>query len=283
MDSLYNYLKERFPALPLFVFTILTLSGIAKNIQYDGKYIHVLLLALVYLGFLFHLRILDEFKDYNYDKKYHSQRPVQRGSISLTTIRNLGIINLLVITLLSFIVNHSYQFILFVFVILYTFLMFKEFYIKSFYEKSPTIYLFSHQIVFIPLYLYFFLSLENTINFLGGLSSASLFIYTIIPVILVEIGRKMNHRLDSKGNKTNDTYVYVWGEKNTILIFFLLVMFGGFMGRFINNFLLIYSNMIVSFGLLLLIIGMFEPKKIMENNMLITILCVLGIPLMLLL
>lgn len=282
MRSIVNYFKERFPFIPLFVFSFLTISGISQKIQIHSEFIQIALLSLVYTGFLFHLRILDEFKDFEYDSKYHPDRPVQRGAISLRQIKYLGIGNVIVMLICSAATSRPMLIPLFLFVLLYSLLMFKEFFIEDLYKKSPTLYLTTHQLVFIPLYLFLYSSIRSRFWLPESVENYSLFIYTFIPIILVEIGRKMNYRLDEHGEKTNDTYLVVWGEKITIGVFSALVILSGLLSFFIQNYTSIASSLLVTLGVLLAAGGFRSPKKIIKFNMVVTIVVVLGLPALLL-
>lgn len=282
MKSLYAFLKQRFPVFPLLIFSILTISGVSTRIQLHTNYIKVILLAFIYTGFLFHLRILDEFKDYEYDSHYHPDRPVQSGEISLKQIGILGIINLAIMFAASLIASGLKLIPLLIFVIFYSFVMFKEFFIKSFYEKSPALYLISHQVVFIPLYFYFYSSLNSSFWTITDLEKLSLFCYSLIPVVLIEIGRKMNYRFDKEGKRTNDTYLFVWGEKRTISIFSALLILSGMFSFYIPSFRWPLSVLILISGLIIFIGGFQFPKKIIKFNMIITFISVLGLPALLL-
>jgi hypothetical protein len=283
MEPLANYFKERFPVIPLFIFSFLTIAGLSNKIQIQQHYLLIALLSVVYTSFLLHLRILDEFKDFEYDSKYHPDRPIQRGAIPLERIKYIGIVNILVMTITSVIASKPLIIPLIIFVILYSLLMYKEFFIHDFYKKSPSLYLISHQIVFIPLYLFLYSSIESSFWLPESIEQYSLLIYTFIPMILVEIGRKMKYRLDKHGNKTDDTYLVVWGEKTTIGVFSALVILSGLLSFLIQNFPSIASTLIVLLGLCLAAGGMIAPKKIIKFNMVITVVVVLGIPALLLL
>ena len=66
----------------------------------------------------------------------------------------------------------------------------------------------------------------------------------ILPVVIMEIGRKMVHRVSHKGIQTSDTYAYEWGEGQAIFVFSALFIVGGVIGW---NTGLIRSSGIISF------------------------------------
>lgn len=283
MKSLSSYFKQRFPLLPLFLFALLTIAGTSRKIQAPKDYLKIFLLSLIYTGFLFHLRVLDEFKDFDYDNRYHPDRPIQEGKISLKQVKILGVINLVMMLVASIMASSLTLTSLFLFVIFYSLIMFKEFFIKNFYEKSPLLYLISHQIVFIPLYLYFYSSLNSSLWTVNNLNKLSLFSYTLIPIVLIEIGRKMNYRFDEQRKKTSDTYLFVWGERKTISLFSSLVILSGLFSLYIQNFRWLFSLSILTSGLVLFIGGFLFPKRIIKFNLVITVISALGLPTLLLL
>jgi len=225
---------------------------------------------------------LDEFKDYEYDSRYHPDRPVQSGQISLKQIKTLGIINLAIIFVVSLIVSSLKLIFLLVFVIMYSFAMFKEFFIKNFYERSPTFYLIFHQVVFIPLYLFFYSSLNSHFWFITNIERLPLFCYSLVPIVLIEIGRKMNYRFDKKGEKTNDTYLFVWGERETISAFSTLLILSGALSFYIEDFKWLSSAFVLVSGLIIFIGGFLFPKRIIKFNMAITFISVLSLSVLLL-
>lgn len=282
MKSLCLYLKKRFPILPLSLFTLLTITGMAKTTQTQANYGKIILLSLVYISFLFHLRLLDEFKDYEYDNEYHPNRPVQCGEISLNQIKILGIVNFIVMLIASIMASDLSITPVFLLVIFYSLIMYKEFFIKNFYERTATLYLISHQIVFIPLYSYFYSSLNSSLWHIDNVNKLFLFGYTLIPVVLIEIGRKMSHRFDEQGNKTNDTYAFVWGERKTIVVFSILIILSGLFSFYIDEFSSIFSWLIIVLGMILFTGSFLFQKQILKFNMVLTIIFALGFPALLL-
>ena len=84
----YIYQKERFPIATygLYVFSICFAAICYGNIIMDLPKIDIpkllAVFAVVFLQFLM-IRIADEFKDYDEDKKYRPYRPVPRGLVTL--------------------------------------------------------------------------------------------------------------------------------------------------------------------------------------------------------
>ena len=93
------------------------------------------------------IRLWDEIKDFNYDSKHHGSRPVQKGILSLPNIKKMAFIVLGVEFLIQFFLSY-HALVIFLIALAYSFLMFKNFYIKDFENKSFAFCLLSHQIIF---------------------------------------------------------------------------------------------------------------------------------------
>ena len=149
----YQYTKIRFPLGPLLLhcgLAVLVIGEVSSANNLDS-----LIYALIYLLFLFHMRVLDEYKDKDLDDKYYPDRPVQSGTVKLKELGVIGIFNFLLLLLLGFVQLNSLSWGLYLTAIGYSFLMYKEFFIKDFWNRSPALYLLSHQVVLILLFLVF--------------------------------------------------------------------------------------------------------------------------------
>ena len=257
------YLNERFPlGKNSFFVLIFTLSGyIYTELLYNSKIIKPILLKeinrasllwdkeidkvpiiwykllplfIIIFMFFFQLRITDEFKDYEEDLKYRSYRPVQRGVISLKTLRKIGIATVIVQIILAHIINPKLiYFILLVWV--YMFLMTKEFFIKNWLTERILIYALSHVVImiFITLVivkgtgyilqdhfsetLYLLLEKYEKNIFIGLIP---LFALNYLNGIVLEIGRK-TRRADEEEHGVQ-TYSKLWGRKKAVIILSLL-------------------------------------------------------------
>lgn len=274
------YLSSRFPFVPLFLYSLITSLAISSFLSKDN-YFKVIVVAFIYLLFFFHLRVMDEFKDFAYDNKNHEDRPVQIGLISLDFIKRLGLINFLIMSFLALIVSFGNVFLIFLFAMGYTTLMYKEFFVPDYLRNRPMLYLFSHEVVMIPLFIFFYSAINNNLWLFDNTEKASAFIYTLIPVILIEIGRKLEHRHNKKGEETNDTYVYLWGTGKSIRIFAGLIFISGLISVNIQDFNIYFSNGIIFISLIIFLGSYLFPKIIVKSNMALTSLIALTLPLLL--
>ena len=99
------------------------------------------------------LRIADEHKDFEEDSQFRPYRPVQRGLVTLKSLRIIGIVLIIIQIVLSICLDWRLLGML-ALVYLWFALMTLEFGIPKWLKKHPTWYLASHMIImpFIDLY-----------------------------------------------------------------------------------------------------------------------------------
>ncbi len=151
----YIYQKERFPFLAhgvlisSFTFSAISYSRICRGASGFipwGDFI-IGIFATVTLFFL--VRVFDEFKDQEDDKKYRPYLPVPRGLISLQELKVVGwVVGLAQVAVIGiFQLNMLY---LYVIVLAYLALMGVEFFVPTWLKQRQLIYVASHMVI-IPL------------------------------------------------------------------------------------------------------------------------------------
>jgi len=270
LEKVRIYTKERFPLIPLFLYSLLTVTAIGTLFEKKPQFRIVLVLSFIYLGFWFHLRVLDEFKDYKFDLKYHPDRPIAKGIISLKEVKYADILTAALMIFLSFIITRNVIFVLFLISFGYTFLMFKEFFVENFSDRKTTLYIIAHEVVFLPLLLFFYSVFNGFLWLPLTISSTTHFLYVLAPITLIEIGRKIKHRTGIAGKKTSDTYAFRWGQEKTIYIFALLILIIGVISFFIENFSNLMSLVIVLFSSFVFAGGKYFRKIVARSSMGIT-------------
>ena len=257
------YLNERFPlGKNSFFVLIFTLSGyIYTELLYNSKIIKPILLKeisrasllwdkeidkvpiiwykllplfIIIFMFFFQLRITDEFKDYEEDLKYRSYRPVQRGVISLKTLRKIGIATVIVQIILAHVINPKLIYFMLL-VWIYMFLMTKEFFIKNWLTERILIYALSHVVIMIFITLvivkgtgyilesHFLETLYLSVEKYGKnifIGLVPLFALNYLNGIVLEIGRKT--RKSDEEEHGVQTYSNLWGRKKAVIILSLL-------------------------------------------------------------
>ncbi len=127
----YIYQKERFPILmyiPMIAAFSTSAVGYASILR-GGKVSALSLITSFITSFTVFalLRIADEHKDFEDDSKYRPYRPVPRGLVKLSELRNIGIVLLIIQVIFALILDYTLVPLLFL-AWLYLVMMRKEFF-----------------------------------------------------------------------------------------------------------------------------------------------------------
>jgi 4-hydroxybenzoate polyprenyltransferase len=178
----------------------------------------IIISIITLLLFMFHIRVLDEHKDYDFDSKYHKNRPIQRGLITLKELLIIDIIGLTIILVLN-IFMQSKALIFLLVALGYTIIAGKEFFIKNWLKKRFFLYNFLNmlQLLFLQFYLYSLInpnfSFRNMILFIH-------FIFVLFNVGILEFARKLKSK--SEETAANDTYSSRLGIKKAAIIYIMI-------------------------------------------------------------
>jgi len=208
-----QYLAERFP-LPQFILLAGLLaagSGVCIQTRAYGEVRSFGAIGLAFLGllfFLFRLRLFDEIKDYAHDLRFHPGRPLQRGLLTVRDIVWMIAVSL-VVEICVAVYAGAAPLIYFSISLAYSLLMFKEFFAGGWLRERFTLYVFSHELLVIPLFLY----VSALQGLTPGLYKAS-FVWEVAlfsgcQLFFLEISRKM--RSPEQENGARDTYTSQYG------------------------------------------------------------------------
>lgn len=216
------YQRERFP---VFAHGILVLAFSLSAICYSMQLRDVLLwssgmslitvLAILtafissFISFL-HLRIADEFKDFEEDARWRPYRPVPRGLVSLTDLRRVWIATGMVQLVLALMLNiHLVGWLMLTW--LYLALMTKEFFVRDWLTGRPVTYMLSHMLI-MPLIDFYATACDWVVAQAPLPSGLAWFLATsFFNGIVIEIGRKIRSP-DIEETGVN-TYSSQWGMR----------------------------------------------------------------------
>lgn len=213
------YQQERFPLLQngilILVFSSATVfySALLRDRNPNSEAILVAFTTL-FLFFL-QLRIIDEFKDYDDDRRYRPYRPVPRGLIDLKELGTLGIFSAGIQLYLAYSLCIDLA-ILLGFVWIYMLLMSQEFFIKPLLKTHPILYLVSHNLI-IPLICLYGTACDWLV--LGESLPLEIFWFLVASSstgLVIEIGRKIRAPQDEEVGV--ETYSVLWGRDNAVLV-----------------------------------------------------------------
>lgn len=143
-------IKERFPPLSTLPMIVLFVAGnglIAQHLTGISSgarlYFSAFLLAL---SFFFRLRLFDELKDYETDLKVNPHRPLARGLLSTSQVWNMALYLIgFEVVLAGFIGLHALT--AHGLAIIYSLLMYKEFFVGRWLRPHLTLYAVTHTLV----------------------------------------------------------------------------------------------------------------------------------------
>ncbi len=223
---LWAYQRERFPVagfVPIiiaFTFSSAAYSRLARGSDGFIPWSRFAVGALTALVFFFMLRVLDEHKDQDVDRRYRPELPVPRGLVSLGELRVIGggalavAVALNLLTLPALIVPIAI-------VAAWAALMTREFFVRDWLRAHPTAYLLTHMAIMPLIDAY-----TTGLDWLGaGLSAPSglgLFLgVTFVNGMLIEIGRKL--RPPDGEREGVDTYTRAWGPRAAPTVWLVLL------------------------------------------------------------
>ena len=221
------YQKERFPLLgnallvAVFTFSAISYSRISRGAEGFIAWNDFAIGICLTIGLFFLLRIFDEHKDQEDDRKYRSYLPVPRGLISLAELRKVGwaIFAMQAILLVFF---QTKMLFLFFIVLGYMLLMGEEFFVPEYLRKRPMLYNLSHMFI-IPLVDIYASGLDW---FLEGHSPhwglAWFFGVSYFNGLVLEFGRKM--RAPDYEEEGVNSYTKQYGVKKGPMLWLLFLI-----------------------------------------------------------
>lgn len=167
------------------------------------------------LAFFFILRVLDEHKDAETDRRYRAELPVPRGLISLAELRRLGWALLGSALLLNAVVAPRMLWACGV-VAAWAFLMSREFFVPAWLRARPTAYLLSHMLI-MPLVDAYTTGLDWLAE--GAVPREGLWLFLVVTFLngtILEVGRKIRAPEDEREGV--ETYSRAWGVRGAPLV-----------------------------------------------------------------
>jgi len=222
----WRYKHERFPLRQFIPLSLLLAGSASLGTQvflhssfYDTRAFFLCTAALFL--FLFRLRLFDECKDSDHDKQYYPQRPVPRGLVSLQELRSLSFFVFGLEIAVAF-ESGGPAYLFFLIAALYSWLMFKEFYIGDWLRHNFTAYIFSHEILLVPLFYY----LYSVNGFLTSDMGKPFFVFLTVflggELFLLEVARKIRPKEIEIGSR--DTYTAQYGILGASLLLLTIGM-----------------------------------------------------------
>lgn len=222
----WAYQRERFPIagfVPIivaFTFSSAAYSRLARGTQGFIPWSRFGVGALTALVFFFMLRVLDEHKDQDVDRRFRPELPVPRGLVSLGELRAIGGGALAVAVTLNLLALPALLAPIAI-VAAWAALMTREFFVRDWLRAHPTAYLLTHMAIMPLIDTY-----TTGLDWLGAgrhlPSGLAPFLgVTFVNGMLIEIGRKL--RPPGAEREGVDTYTRAWGLRAAPTVWLVLL------------------------------------------------------------
>jgi 4-hydroxybenzoate polyprenyltransferase len=220
LRRLAAYQAERFPLaayvplITVFTFSAAAYSRLARGAPGfvpTGRFVVGALTALV---FFFMLRVLDEHKDADVDRRYRPELPVPRGLVSLGELRAVGGGALALVVLLNALVAPVLLWAILA-VAAWAALMTREFFVPRWLRAHMAAYLVTHMAI-MPMIDGYTTGLDWLAEGADAPAGLGLFLLvTFLNGIVIEVGRKI--RAPGGEREGVDTYTSAWGTRRAPL------------------------------------------------------------------
>ena len=259
LKRLYIYYKERYPFLARLVLGIIVFCEIYfivllnKGVTKFDLGIQEIVGGYTIFAFLLWLRVADDLKDYETDKKLFPDRPLPSGRTKKSDI----VISCVIVQVIAFILNFLFMNNIVFFLILYAYgyLMSKWFFQRAKIQPSLPLALITHNPVqmIVNLYIISFTVIKYNLDWINITTICTLFTL-YFPALIWEISRKIKNP-----KKENDytTYSKLFGYKRaTRFVLILTIM------DIITNFILVWNLSKLSVAILFILVSWMTYKFI---------------------
>ena len=259
LKRLHIYFKERYPIIPRLIlglivfleihFIVLLNNGVTKfNIgiqEFVGAY--------TVFAFLLWLRIADDLKDYETDKKLFKDRPLPSGRTTKKDVMIIGVIVELIAVVLNIVFMNNLLF--FVILYVYGYLMSRWFFQKSKIQPSLPLALITHNPVqmIVNLYIISFTCIKYGVPAISLTTAMALFTL-YFPALIWEVSRKIKAPKDE-----NDyiTYSKLFGYKKATKFVLIVTLID-----IVTNIILVWNLNKISVLVLLVLVNWMTYKFI---------------------
>jgi hypothetical protein len=270
LKRFFIYQYERFPSLILIFTTYAVVSSTFTVVTGEFRLDRLTIIGITTgLFYTFHMRLFDEFKDFDHDLRYYPGRPVSRGLLTLSELRIITAFVVIVEFVINLFVPLKSLFF-FTVAFLYSLLTKKEFFIRDWIRRHFFIYNVTHYLQTSLIVIYFYT--------LAGANLAQPtrllwmhFIFTNLTLTLLEWARKM--RVRSEENESRDTYSAQLGivGSSIVLSVISISIFGIFYFIALETNTTGLVNMYGLIGLIIMVTSVlfyaFKQTKIASNSL----------------
>lgn len=213
------YQKQRFPVathgllIAVFSYCVVNYSTLVRGMSAHAETsAYIVAFVTVFLMF-FQMRIADEFKDYEDDRRYRPYRPVPSGLVRLTELARIGWLGAAVQFALALWLS-PLLLIPLAAVWVYLGLMTREFFCVRWLRARPVAYMASHMLILPLITLY-----ASACDWIPSGAAPSIDLLPLLATsfctgLVLEVGRKIR-ALESEEPGV-ETYSHLWGHRRAV-------------------------------------------------------------------
>jgi len=266
-----KYFIYRFPFLLLIFTTLAIIFSVISVFQLDYidyNYKEIFIFLLTWLIFLFHIRVVDDYRDFDHDTKYYSERELQKWKLNIKKLFISAEILISIILILNF---YYFWFIaIFILILWWINSLFSIDYLW-YWKKIEKKYMILYHILNNFTLNTFFIYLYYNLNIFGLYNNFLIIIHLIflnLLVFLLEITRKIKSKEEKNiWDKYIDKY---WYKKNFIIISSIIIFIYSIttyinliiMNQYITSKYIIYSFLFLLLLLSLILHLKYKNKKL---------------------
>ena len=263
----WQFTKERFEPIShltmILVFIIAHILVARASMNLVATPMNFIILLIGVIAFYFKLRLYDEVKDYDLDVVINKTRPLPRGLLNHKDMYR-GMIVCISIEAVCFALMGRESFVSITIAILYSLLMYKEFFIAEKIRPYLTTYALVHTIVttLLSFAIFSFLTRLTILEVIQTPSFLSFAMANWLLFNIFEFGRKTFASTEERPNV--DTYSSVFGRRGATI----LVASQAFITYYLATTLKGVNDTILFWGLgsLLIFLGILSIHYIIKNN-----------------
>ena len=238
LKRLYIYYKERYPIFLRLILGVIVFGEIYfivllnKGVTSFHIGIQELIGSYTVFAFLLWLRVADDLKDYETDKRLFPDRPLPSNKTKISDV----VISCAIFELIAVVLNFFFMpnFIFFIVLYAYGFLMSKWFFQRSKIQPSLPLALITHNPVqmFVNLYIISFTVMKYKLDFVNLTTIMALFTL-YFPALIWEVSRKIKN---PKQENDYTTYSKLFGYKRATRFVLIVTLMD-----IVTNFILVWN------------------------------------------
>ncbi len=216
ISRIYQYQEERFPVKILTFTTLAVVLSSAAILSYEISFFQALMNFLACMVFLFHIRVIDESRDFKHDAAFHPDRPVQRGLLSVKELFIYDIPGLLIFLFTAWyfgLPSRVYGVILLIF----SFITWKDFYLGAKFKRKFFLYNAVNMLQMVL--MQFFIYAVFIRSFMVSEVMWIHLLFVIFNTILMEFVRKI--KISGEESQGKDTYSWHLGFQRSLVVFYI--------------------------------------------------------------